>query len=133
MNDSSPIQLLPLADDTSAAADSSSGCGCGGCGCGESGATPSASTDSTAAAQDRPGQGGDVTGEHAYSVLGMTCGHCARAVTAELGALEADGLVECRDDGLVVTPIGRLLLRNLAMCFDPRAPLAPARRYSRTI
>ncbi|WP_083768214.1 MULTISPECIES: cation transporter [unclassified Nocardioides] len=88
MNDSSPIQLLPLADDTSAAADSSSGCGCGGCGCGESGATPSASTDSTAAAQDRPGQGGDVTGEHAYSVLGMTCGHCARAVTAELGALE---------------------------------------------
>jgi oxygen-independent coproporphyrinogen-3 oxidase len=52
---------------------------------------------------------------------------------AELGALEADGLVECRDDGLVVTPIGRLLLRNLAMCFDPRAPLAPARRYSRTI
>lgn len=29
-----------------------------------------------------------------------------------------DGLVEIRDDALVVTPRGRLLIRNICMCFD---------------
>lgn len=29
-----------------------------------------------------------------------------------------DGLIEIRDDALVVTPRGRLLIRNICMCFD---------------
>lgn len=89
MNDRSPVQLLPLADDAAAATtESSSGCGCGGCGCGESAATASASTEDGPAAPDRPAEDSGVSGEHAYSVLGMTCGHCARAVTDELAVLE---------------------------------------------
>ena len=57
-------------------------------------------------------------------------------------ALELDRLASCADDGLVVldanlirvTPRGRLLLRNIAMCFDAylNQP-SDAPRYSRTI
>ncbi|TCZ79732.1 coproporphyrinogen III oxidase, partial [Lysobacter sp. N42] len=35
-----------------------------------------------------------------------------------LRPLEADGLVRREQDRIVATPQGRLLLRNLAMCFD---------------
>ncbi|EPU3935519.1 oxygen-independent coproporphyrinogen III oxidase [Morganella morganii] len=35
-----------------------------------------------------------------------------------LQPMEDDGLVEIRDDALVVTPRGRLLIRNICMCFD---------------
>ncbi|MDG0806920.1 oxygen-independent coproporphyrinogen III oxidase [Pectobacterium brasiliense] len=37
---------------------------------------------------------------------------------ALLAPLVADGLVESQEDGLVVTPKGRLLIRNICMCFD---------------
>jgi hypothetical protein len=33
----------------------------------------------------------------------------------------------------VAAIVGRLLLRNVAMCFDPRAHAPPPRRYSRTV
>ena len=46
------------------------GCGCGGCGCG------SAAT-----------KGNEMT-TTSYDVTGMTCGHCASAVTSELKSLD---------------------------------------------
>jgi oxygen-independent coproporphyrinogen-3 oxidase len=50
----------------------------------------------------------------------------AEAYAAELGSLEpaaADGLVDIASDGsLRVTPLGRLLVRNLAMAFDAYLP-----------
>jgi len=53
-----------------------------------------------------------------------------------LGALEADGLVRREDARIVATPEGRLLLRNIAMCFDAyldRAATAERPRFSRAI
>ena len=57
------------------------------------------------------------------------------AARPRLEALAADGLIELRDDGLEVTPAGRLLLRVVAMCFDAYAPqVVDARgRFSRVI
>lgn len=56
----------------------------------------------------------------------------------ELAALEplaADGLVEIGERTLEVTPMGRLLVRNVAMCFDEYLgkPTAAKARYSRTV
>lgn len=51
-----------------------------------------------------------------------------------LGACVDDGLVELDEGSIRVTPRGRLLLRNVAMCFDAylgKSPDTP--RYSRTI
>nr|WP_113868938.1 oxygen-independent coproporphyrinogen III oxidase [Brenneria salicis]NMN93310.1 oxygen-independent coproporphyrinogen-3 oxidase [Brenneria salicis ATCC 15712 = DSM 30166]RBP58715.1 anaerobic coproporphyrinogen III oxidase [Brenneria salicis ATCC 15712 = DSM 30166]RLM29380.1 oxygen-independent coproporphyrinogen III oxidase [Brenneria salicis ATCC 15712 = DSM 30166] len=36
----------------------------------------------------------------------------------QLAPLAADGLVEIQEDGIVVTAKGRLLIRNICMCFD---------------
>ncbi len=57
---------------------------------------------------------------------------------SEIQALEADGLVRSRPGGLDVTDLGRLLIRNVAMCFDrhlgDRPPGARAEGvYSRTV
>jgi len=53
-------------------------------------------------------------------------GNLARDFAAELASLEplsADGLVEVASDGsLRVTPLGRLLVRNIAMAFDAYLP-----------
>ena len=47
-------------------------------------------------------------------------------------ALAADGLVKLSADGLQVTDLGRLFLRNIAVCFD--AYYAPeSKRHSRTV
>ena len=78
-----PLLGEPSADD--------GGCGCGGCGC------PAADASSVPAPATT-----DATDEeipmttHSYAVSGMTCGHCAGAVTSELKALDAvtDVLVE---------------------------------------
>ena len=54
---------------------------------------------------------------------------------ASLAPLEARGLVE-RPGGsaLVVTPLGRLFLRNIAMAFDAYLPAAPAKpMFSKTV
>jgi oxygen-independent coproporphyrinogen-3 oxidase len=56
----------------------------------------------------------------------------------EISALhnfESDGLVRSSGHGVNVTPSGRLLIRNIAMCFDPHIAAAPSREgvYSRTI
>ncbi len=60
--------------------------------------------------------------------------HFADALEA-LEPLAADGLVEMDDRGLRVTPFGRLLVRNVAMCFDGYLgkPAAAKARYSRTV
>jgi len=39
---------------------------------------------------------------------------------AGLAGLEHDGLIETDDRGMQVTQSGRLLIRNIAMCFDPQ-------------
>ena len=51
-----------------------------------------------------------------------------------LDEMERDGLVRRDPDGLTVTPLGRLFLRNIAMCFDAglESPSAGP-RYSRTV
>ncbi len=58
----------------------------------------------------------------------------------ELATLEpaiGDGLVTCADDGsLAVTPLGRLLVRNVAMAFDaylPEQQKAGRPMFSRTV
>ena len=63
---------LPLLDNTDA-----DGCGCG---CGTAASTTT----------DRPtlSEGVDMTTTQTFSVTGMTCGHCERAVISELEDLE---------------------------------------------
>ena len=66
-----------------------------------------------------------------------------RHFAAELASLEPlaeDGLVEWTGDGFRITPSGRLLVRNVAMCFDEylqpggaKAAVAGAAQHSRTI
>jgi len=53
---------------------------------------------------------------------------------AELPPLAIDGLIELSDAGLRVTDLGRLFLRNIAMCFDSylRQAGEAQPRYSRT-
>jgi len=58
-----------------------------------------------------------------------------RRFAAELTALEplaADGLIEMGDDTIEVTPLGRLLVRNVAMPFDAYLGKRPV-EYSRTV
>lgn len=64
-------------------------CGCGGCGCGSAAAGQSTGTVTDVSASP------DAT-TTAYAVTGLTCGHCAGAVTSELTALE--GVVDVRVD-----------------------------------
>ncbi len=50
-----------------------------------------------------------------------------------LSDMEADGLLRRDDDGLEITDLGRLLIRNIAMRFDTYLPKETERRFSRTI
>lgn len=71
---------LPLLESETTDAD---GCGCGGCGCGAAdtgSATPPAKSNSI-------DEKNPMT-THSYAVSGMTCGHCAGAVTSELKSLD---------------------------------------------
>jgi oxygen-independent coproporphyrinogen-3 oxidase len=47
--------------------------------------------------------------------------------------MEADGLVRCSASGFEVTDLGRLLVRNIAMCFDRYLPAGSEGVFSRTI
>ncbi len=71
---------LPLLEDQTT---DSGGCGCGECGCGAEGADSAATPATTSSAA---GQNAQTT--RSYAVSGMTCGHCAAAVTSELKALD---------------------------------------------
>jgi oxygen-independent coproporphyrinogen III oxidase len=50
-----------------------------------------------------------------------------------LADMEDDGLIEKNDAGLVVTDLGRLLIRNIAMRFDAYVPTRTEARFSKTI
>jgi oxygen-independent coproporphyrinogen III oxidase len=50
-----------------------------------------------------------------------------------LAPYEADGLVKRTPTGLEVTDVGRLFIRNIAMCFDNTLGLENERRHSKTI
>jgi oxygen-independent coproporphyrinogen-3 oxidase len=52
---------------------------------------------------------------------------------ASLAPLAADGLIELEPERIEVTPLGRLLVRNVAMAFDAYLTPASAVRYSRTV
>lgn len=52
---------------------------------------------------------------------------------ASMVDLEADDLIERTAGGLIVTEVGRLLIRNIAMRFDIYLPAEKERRFSRTI
>ncbi|MHB1239133.1 MAG: oxygen-independent coproporphyrinogen III oxidase [Gammaproteobacteria bacterium] len=61
-----------------------------------------------------------------------------RAELERLAVMEADGLVEVTQERIRVTPVGRLLARNVAMIFDGYLRSPPSRdrdpvRYSRVI
>ena len=57
----------------------------------------------------------------------------AREISS-LTNLEQDGLIRTTGAGIDVTQSGRLLIRNIAMCFDPHVAAAPKEGvYSRTI
>jgi oxygen-independent coproporphyrinogen-3 oxidase len=60
----------------------------------------------------------------------------AAAFAPDLDALTPmarDGLVELGDDALTITPLGRLLVRNIAMCFDAYLRRRAGRHFSRVI
>jgi oxygen-independent coproporphyrinogen-3 oxidase len=74
-----------------------------------------------------------------YPAMSRTLGidfpsYFEREISA-LQNLESDGLIRSSGHGVNVTPSGRLLIRNIAMCFDPHVASAPSREgvYSRTI
>lgn len=58
----------------------SGGCGCGGCGCGTNDTSPPQ-------VDVMESQMTDMTTQ-SFAVTGMTCGHCASAVTSELRTLD---------------------------------------------
>lgn len=82
---------LPLLEAQTTDSGDSGGCGCGGCGCGAS----DADTAATPTASSSIDQEIAMT-THAYAVSGMTCGHCAAAVTSELKSL--DGVTDVHVD-----------------------------------
>ena len=53
----------------------------------------------------------------------------------DLTEVEKDGLVQIQPDWIKVTDIGRIFLRNIAMCFDAylKQPAEEKPRYSRTV
>ena len=56
----------------------------------------------------------------------------AREIAA-LSPMEQDGLIRFTQFGFEVTPIGRLLIRNVAMQFDGYYQTEPQKRFSKTI
>lgn len=50
-----------------------------------------------------------------------------------LADLEADGLIISTPNGIVVTQLGRLFIRVIAMRFDAYLPKMEERRFSKTI
>jgi len=51
----------------------------------------------------------------------------------ELRELEEDGLIELKDRRINILPVGRLLIRNVAMVFDAYLKSKKELKFSRTI
>jgi oxygen-independent coproporphyrinogen-3 oxidase len=60
------------------------------------------------------------------------CRYFAREIDA-LAGFAKDGLIRLTSFGFEVTPMGRLLIRNIAMTFDAYYHAEPAKRFSKTI
>ncbi len=58
--------------------------------------------------------------------------HFAKEI-ASLDEMEADGLLVKTPEGIAITDLGRLLIRNIAMKFDEYLPKQTERRFSKTI
>ncbi len=56
-----------------------------------------------------------------------------RDAMEELKPMADDGLIELSDDGITVTPAGRLLIRNICMPFDKYLRQASEQRFSKVI
>jgi len=70
---------------------------------------------------------------HMSSLLGLNfTEHFARELDS-LDDMEADGLLLKTPEGILVTDLGRLLIRNIAMRFDAYAPMRKENRFSKTI
>jgi oxygen-independent coproporphyrinogen-3 oxidase len=72
-----------------------------------------------------------------YAALSLSLGidfrnYFARELDS-LADLETDGLIEKTSSGLVVTDVGRLFIRNIAMRVDAYAPTRKENRFSKTI
>ncbi len=72
-----------------------------------------------------------------YAMLSQLAGvnfkeHFAAEI-ASLDDMEADGLLVKAPEGIIVTDLGRLLIRNIAMRFDAYAATRKENRFSRTI
>jgi copper chaperone len=74
---------LPLLD----TAANGGGCGCRGCGCGSDTETRSSTGANNQSAATTATKENEMT-TNTYAVTGMTCGHCASAVTSELKSLD---------------------------------------------
>jgi oxygen-independent coproporphyrinogen III oxidase len=67
------------------------------------------------------------------SLLGLDFKEHFAAEIESLDDMEADGLVVKTPQGLLVTDLGRLLIRNIAMRFDAYASTRQENRFSKTI
>ena len=67
------------------------------------------------------------------SRLGIDFKNYFAAELASLGDLEADGLIEQNANGLAVTDLGRLLIRNIAVRFDAYFGKDTGGRFSKSI
>jgi oxygen-independent coproporphyrinogen-3 oxidase len=66
-------------------------------------------------------------------LLGIDFGKHFENELASLDDMEADGLILKTPTGLLVTELGRLFIRNIAMRFDAYLPKTTERRFSKTI
>jgi len=67
------------------------------------------------------------------SLLGLNFREHFAHELESLDDMEADGLLVKTPQGLIVTDLGRLLIRNIAMRFDAYASVRKENRFSRTI
>ena len=65
--------------------------------------------------------------------LGIRFEEYFAAEISSLDELEADGLLLKTPQGVIITDLGRLLVRNIAMRFDSYLPKQTERRFSKTI
>jgi len=66
-------------------------------------------------------------------LLGVDFKEHFAAEIESLDDMEADGLLVKTPQGLIVSDLGRLLIRNIAMRFDAHAGIRRENRFSRTI
>jgi oxygen-independent coproporphyrinogen-3 oxidase len=66
-------------------------------------------------------------------LLELDFAHYFASELDSLDSMEADGLVLKTPAALIVTDLGRLFIRNIAMCFDFYASSRKETRFSKTI